>query len=346
MHSNAALCIKGPRLLLIMKRKELFWMLVPCLLFAGVAFWMRAREARMPSDGKFHLVIEKIETPPISAKDAADGYDTEVAVTLNFIGPKPAWWSQQSGGFGSSDQRECLFYEAEGSPKGKGKPAKIAPDFKNNPTIFYWRPSWNKSTSRYDVRFFLPLSKLPSRREQTVLRFPIAIEDGSVYPHKNLCEPVPLIFTVRQPKQIVKPADAPRNPLLEIVTAEVIKPTAAQQKTNGGYDTEVELQLQYLGSKDDTGAATGSDSVIDENGNPIIGGPGWRTSSGQSGNDQDHPILKYQLRLTTIPQTQRNVFVRLKYSRGDHWPLTVRVPLRENGTDLSGIVKAKPESTR
>lgn len=303
---------------------------------------MRAREAKLPpDDGRLGLVIEKIETRPIKAKDAASGYDTEVVAILNYKGPKPDWWGKQSGNYGSSGHQMRLFYEMN----GKKKVAKLPPDFKNEPEVFYWRPGWRNESGHYEARFFLQLSKLPPRAEKTVLRGPIAIEDSSTSPSTILTPQVPLVFTVRQPKQVVKLASVSRDPLLRILKAEVKKPTAVEQKTNGGYDTEVRISLLDLKPNDPGGATHGGDEIVDEKGNPINSKIGWGSSSGTEASDAQRPILRFACRLARIPRSQRHVFVKMKFAQGDRWPLIVRVPLRVNGKDIKGAVQAKPEST-
>ena len=324
-----------------MKRRELFWMLIPCLIFAGVALWMRAHEAKLPpDDGRIGLVIEKVETRPIGAKDAADGYDTEVVAILNYKGPKPDWWGKQSGNYGGSGHNAHLWYESN----GKKKLAKLPPAFKYEPEIFYWRPGWESDSERYEARYFLKLSTLPPRPEKTVLRGPIAIEDSSTSPSTILTPKVPLVFTVRGPKQVVKPAQVSRDPLLRITKTEVKKPSATEQKTNGGFDTEVQVSLLDLKPNDTGGASHGGDSIVDEKDNQISGGPGWSSSSGAQASEPHRPILRFSCRLKTYPRSQKNIFVKMKYSQSDRWPLIVRVPLRLKGKDLKGVVQAKQDT--
>lgn len=307
-----------------MRRKELFWMLIPCLLFAGVALFFRQREAHMPpDDGRFHLVIEKIEMPPISAKDAADGYDTEVNVTLNYRGPKPDWWGQQDGAWGDEDSKARLFYEAQGKPK----PVKMPPHFKENPDIFYWRPSWNKDTERYKARFFLKLSPLPVRSEKTVLRAPIIIETQT-YPHVDLSKAAPLIFTVRGPKETIKKPAVSTNPQLRVIKAEVLK-------QNGGFDTEVNVHLQDLSAADVKNSALGGYNFVDEKGQHISNSG---SSAFGSRGDSHRPIVYLQCQRAKMPKTQRHIYVEMKYSINDRWPLEIRVPIRENGKDLKGVI--------
>lgn len=317
-----------------MKRKELLLMLLPCLLFAGTAFWMRWREARWPSDGKFHLVIEKIETRPLSAKDAAEGYDTEVVAILNYVGPKAEWWGKQSGGVGDASSKARLFYEAD----GESKPVKMPPSFKEEPSIFYWRPSWKSQSARYEARFFLPLSKLPPRPEKTVLRGKIFIEDGSVYPHITLSESVPFAYTVREAKQLIPAPPVSRAPLLRVVKTHINRPNAAQQKLNGGYDTMVHVHLEDFGPMETTGSAIGGYYIVDEQGTTLHNSGG--SSSGSDTSNPRRPVLKFDCGLQALRRAQRNLFAKMKFSRGDRWPLIVKVPLRLNGKDLKGEVKA------
>ena len=317
-----------------MKRKELFLMLIPCLIFAGVALWQRAREANLPpDDGFFHLIIEKIEMRPIAAKDVADGYDTQVVATLNHSGPTPDWWGKQSGNYGSSDTKARLFYE----DKNLKRAVRLPPDFTAEPNIFYWRPSWKTDTKRYEARFFLQLSKLPPRAEKTVLRAPLIIENSDIWPHQDLSKAAPLVFTVREAKQVVKTPNVARDPLLRLIKAEIIKPTAAQQKASGGFDTEINVHLQDLGPNDATASASGGDSIVDENDTPIANNGGYSSGSRGSGR---RPVLHFECSLSRIAKSQRHVFVKMKFSRGDRWPLIVRVPIRQNGKDLKGRVQA------
>lgn len=331
-----------------MKRREILLMLLPCAFFALAALWMRVRETRNASldrNGPFRLVIEKIETRPISAKDAASGYDTEVAIVLNHSGQEPKWWGKQNGNFGtggssSSDPINVhLFYETA----GKRRLVKMPPDFKYEAELFYWRPGWKSDEKRYEARFFLKLAELPIRAEKTVLRGKVAIEDGSMSPHRKLCAPISFSFTVRQANQAIKKPLVSRDPGLTVRRIEIKKFSAAEQKTNGGYDTELNVYTFDHVNKG-SGDSSGGDKLLDEHGKEITNRPGWSMSHGVRSEAERRSVLNYQFRLKSIPRSEKNVNLKTNYSRADRWPLQIRIPLRRNGKDLSGNVQALPDT--
>lgn len=68
-----------------MKRKELFWMLIPCLLLIGFAIYLSRREVK---PGKFAVTIETMQIVPATPRDVARGYDTVVLTKVKMTGPR------------------------------------------------------------------------------------------------------------------------------------------------------------------------------------------------------------------------------------------------------------------
>src|SRR5215216_1704565 len=67
-----------------MKRREIAWMLLPCLLLAGVGWYFTKRNAR--TTGEFRVVVDKTSIEPITPREAADDFDTKVVIQAHSEG--------------------------------------------------------------------------------------------------------------------------------------------------------------------------------------------------------------------------------------------------------------------
>src|SRR4051794_13755166 len=56
-----------------MKRKELFWMIVPCLLLIGAGAYFSRRPAK-----EFRIVIDEVKQVPVTPYDISQGWDTRI----------------------------------------------------------------------------------------------------------------------------------------------------------------------------------------------------------------------------------------------------------------------------
>jgi len=345
-----------------MKRRELFWMLVPCLVFAGAALWLRPREAareaadetqRQADEARlrepFRLVAEKIERRPVSAKDAADGYDTKVVVTLGHKGVAPPWWdkgvsaiSDYWTGWGNSG---LLFYESGGKGAGKSRPVASPFDSRYRLGALYMRAARNSKTNKYEAFFLVTLRTLPPTREKIVLRTPVAIEDYSGSSNsrwKQLTSPVPVVCTVRGPRETIKAPAVSRDAQVDVTDVEIMKPSPAEQKTNGGFDTELQIHLldKKSASQGSGGAwdgdMWGSDKFLNGQEKEIL-----PYVYGESRIQEDAPnrrTLIYQLRLNAVARRVRDITSKSTFTRSDRWPLELRIPLRRNGKDVEGTL--------
>ena len=63
-----------------MKRKELFWMIVPCLLLIGVGTYFSRRPAK-----EFQIVIDEAKLMPATPLEVFKGYDTQLSVKTRLV---------------------------------------------------------------------------------------------------------------------------------------------------------------------------------------------------------------------------------------------------------------------
>ncbi|RYG59531.1 hypothetical protein EON80_25640 [bacterium] len=80
-------------------RRDLALMMSP-VIFLGLLGWaLRTRQAaQVVANQPFRLQIEKVSFVPVTPREAFDGYDTKVLLTLGHSGPTPAWWNTKSSG--------------------------------------------------------------------------------------------------------------------------------------------------------------------------------------------------------------------------------------------------------
>jgi hypothetical protein len=329
-----------------MKRRELLWMLLPCLLFAGIALWLRPQEKRTAErhsalealqarqNGPFELIIEKVEKRLIPAQDAFDGYDTQVVATLSHKGKKPAWWGTISSNYADNTGPAHLFrVQNDKARQTRGD-------------VLYWRPGFLQKTNKYEARFLLKLRQIPRTDDKIVLRANVAIEDASLPVNKAISPIVPLNFVARKPRQIISMPAVSRDPQVTIRKIEIKKLSAATQKAIGGKDTEVQVHVFDAGADaDNTNNNIGlyTPELVDDKGRVISPDKSWNSNISTKEGSGAERILVYELRLKSVSPKKRNVIYESKVSCGRRWPLSFRVPLRRKGRDLSGIVTALPE---
>lgn len=112
-----------------MKRKELIWMLVPCLIFAGVAayFTWRDKESSLPSirtTGPSSWRLVKTEHPPLTAQEVGAGYGDKLALYLvneGAVPPYKAGWDYRG------PQTQILALGLVTQKNGKEQPIKLKP---------------------------------------------------------------------------------------------------------------------------------------------------------------------------------------------------------------------------
>lgn len=351
-----------------MKRRELLWMLIPCLLFAGVALWLRPQEKQTEArnsalealqarqNGPFELIIEKVQKRPIPAQDAFDGYDTYVTATLGHKGKKPAWWGKISGNYTDNTGPAHLFRVRN------DKAAQMKDD------VYYWRPGFLQKTDKYEARFLLKLRQIPRTDDKIVLRANVAVEDAG-WPGKAISPIVPLNFVVRKPRQIISMPAVSRDPQVTIRKIEIRKLGAATQKAIGGGYAEVQVHLLDRGNDGSNttnnsiglytskqiiiyGGAAGTTNnsiglytpkLVDDKGRVISPDNSLNSHISIREGPGRQLLLVYKLRLKAVSPKERTVIYESKVSCGRRWPLSFRVPLRRNGRDLTGIVTALPE---
>src|SRR5688572_20945488 len=72
-----------------MKRRELFWMLVPCLLLIVAGVWLRGREKDVkPKRTDFRVELEEVKLIPPTPREVALDYDTVVLAKARMQGPR------------------------------------------------------------------------------------------------------------------------------------------------------------------------------------------------------------------------------------------------------------------
>lgn len=83
-----------------MKRKELFWMLVPCLALFGAGFYYSHR-----ANGSLRLITDEAVIAATSPREVAEGWDTKVRVKYHLTGIFPL----DTGSLNRSFPIECQF---------------------------------------------------------------------------------------------------------------------------------------------------------------------------------------------------------------------------------------------
>lgn len=351
-----------------MKRKELFWMLIPCLLFAGAAWWLRPREAQWERQEQLRqaqlnkplqLVVEKVERRAITPGQAQEGYDTQIIVTLNHKGKKPAWWGKISScgesGWTGAGNAGILFYES----KNQRRPVFIDSNSQYKMSAFYQRPVFNAKTDKYEAQFLMTLRHLPISKDKIVFRSPVAIEDCRPSPAKQLTPAVKVNYIIRQPYQKITMPKLSHNPQATVKSIEIKKLTLTEQQANGGIDTEIHLFIQGKV------AASGIPSL---NGDEFLNGKGKRVSpyvyvtgfisavpnigptmankpKSSKPSLQDEWIIQWKFQ--QMPAREKDVTLKMEYRHGDAWPMEIRIPMRRNGKDIQGLlapsqIKSKP----
>lgn len=309
-----------------MKRKELFWILLLCLLWIGTLARSQPPTSMIP----FQIVIEKIEFLPVTPLNWLSGYDTQVVLTLNHKGVAPAWWQQKGLCFYTRLRTPGLFYK---SKTGFVEvPVDLSKRFHHG--VEERMASWNKKKSRYEVRFSMRLSDLPKRSEPTVLRGRISCDDFISAPELEKCLGAPFEIVVRQSNQVVVPPQVSHDPMIEIARVEIEKYTpanAAQEK----YDTEVRIYWKDKGRTSDEIGLSGPTDMVDAKGQTILSSTkelpnfSWASGSNQQG-------AHYFLRLNAVPLKQSNIILKGTHSLYGRWPLQISITLRQNGKELKG----------
>ncbi len=314
-----------------MKRRELFWMLLPCLGLALFAIVLRNRPGATLIIGgaPFQMVVESVRREPVTAYEVSQGYDSSLKIVIGHKSDEPLWWGQQSGGFGSSGGARVLFEH-----EGKLRPIKLPPNFKAEPQVFYWRPTWNNEKKHYVARILTHLSDVPARPGRVVVQANLAIQSNMSTP---ISAPLWFSHVVRNAGENIKAPVVSRETGLIIEKVEIgpVPPVEAKSgvSISPGADTRIRIVL-LRARKENSGSAMGSADIIDEKGH------NWNMNSGSSGGSEEasadsdplrkrREFLTYECDLKQIPLSSGRVWLKTKYSSNNAWPLQIKIPLRD-----------------
>jgi hypothetical protein len=313
-----------------MKRKELLLILVASILLANSFHWLHAQlmpvEPREKPDN-VRLTIEKVEKRPIVPFNVAHGYDTQIVAVLNYSGPKPNWWGENHSLWTPrKTDIPHLFFESNNKKQMSAS------------KVMCWGANWNAKSQRYEAAFLLKLSGLPRRPEKTVLRANIGAEDY-FNPKRTILSPaVEVAYTVRQPNEIIKPPDIKRDPQLQLKKVTIIK----KKLPDGADDTFVTVELFDSGKQGEESDAKCLPDIVNERGESV----NW-------GGFHDDLTFLSERRFTLECWTalsecgkSPNLFMEVHFSRHGRWPLLIRIPLRRNGKNLRGTVKATAQPVK
>ncbi len=298
------------------------------------AFQAHAQPVATPP---FRLKIEKFERRSVTANDVAEGYETQLVAVLGGEGTPPDWWDDHS--FYSSSLiwgTSKLFYQSA----EKSRPVPVGKSFPDK--VSNWTPVWNAFTRQHEARYLFNLSDLPPSKERIVLRGKISLSDFSrskIESGSPQDSVVSFAYGVRGSGQIVAPIRVSRDPKVDITRVKIEKLDAPQFENSHKYDTLVRILVHDRNSAAPyVSLQPGYPKLVDEKGRQIPLKYHWFPVSDMGKSQPPQLAPEFRFLLSAIPATQKNIYIDTIWSPHDDWPLHLRIPLRRNGRDLSGLL--------
>ncbi len=294
-----------------MKRKELFWMLVPCLLFASAGVYFTKKPAPV-FPKKLHLEVET-KLVPATPRDVARGFDTVVLIQTKLTGPKAIDFTQKSPVYVVKSEEESIT-----DAQHRTIQVPLRGDF-----------STEDSTRHLLSQQMIHLIKLADVPMKTGDLYFHLVENRMLYqstPSRVLerTNNPPRNFLVRRAGQIIKPPVVKKYRPFKLIGIES-GPWPVPGFCN--YQLKIHIQrfepLQHL---------PGRGQVSIDNSQIIADGKTIADSSGESYSPTRNP-LEITKNLTIPPKCRDAKFKGL-LSINDCWPLPIEVELRKNGKDL------------
>lgn len=315
-----------------MKRKELFWMLVPCLILLVLAFVWRGRPgATLLINQPFAVVVEKVEKETLKPNEVADGWDTKLKITLRHQGLTPKWWGKPVEDSGSFEGVR-FYYE------DKGKQSAVKLSGHKNPFGNYllWKPVWNEESGRYEARLLLPLAKVAPHPGSVKVQARLDFQKNNA----PLCPPARLQYTARRPGEVVQVPQVSKNSHLRIEQTIIgdVPPSSAKTQSFP-VDTRITWKVRYFDTGEKTTYMLGvQPELYDEKGNLYDS----TRYGGARGVDKTNPISSAEadFDLKSIPRSAGVLTLRGKIGIGSYWPLEIAVPVR----DKQGRILKTPQA--
>ena len=182
-----------------------------------------------------HATVERITSP----RDIADGYDTKLAVYLDYAGQVPDWWTSDAMINHTFRGGDVLTY------------------VRNGKTLHFRRPDgssgvmggsghFDKERQRYVYKYSMRLAEVPVSDGPTFYKttlegsFTAREPDGKVNDSQVVeYAPLPISVQVRQPGEIVKVPPVSRRSLLRLQSVSITPPPTSYDKEA----TEVVIQV-------------------------------------------------------------------------------------------------------
>lgn len=330
-----------------MKRKELFWMLIPCLIFIAVALYFSRREEQKQQSlpqptpvptGPFALTIREIREVPVNADEVADGYDTKVRFLLGCTGKPPANWGKD--GFGT------LFSDPRVLVKKDGKWIRlfdnIGKEYKNH-GIGTSMNLFQKDKNAYLMFHLMRLHDIPPSFGDLNFKFDWYYQFGQstlsgvgpqsfAFLRKSRAPQATAELVVRQKGEIIKAPQVSHDPQIQLKKV-VVRPLTKNEKFEySGCDTKVEFHVFYSGplQRDDTYSPTriaGSIYVQDEKGEKYYFNHVITTESDDRATAR-RQIVPLYLDVKQVPLRKGKVTVHTQVQVGNNWPLDVQTIVR------------------
>jgi hypothetical protein len=304
-----------------MKRKELLWMIVPCLLLALFAIALRGRPgATLVLNEPFAVVVEKVEKETLEPGEVGDGWDTKLKITLNHKGPKPKWWGQPVYEAGSNYGAR-LFYDND----GKQSAIKMLPPGNPLGDHMVWRPRWDEASQRYIARLLLPLAKVPPKDGSVKVQARFDFENNN----KQLCPPARLEQVVRRPGEIARVPQVSQNSHLRVENVAIGDAPPAHLSANGyKADTRIVWKLRYDSKGEDTTYLVSEDVLLyDEKG--TFHTPNYSEGGSVLSSEKTTSSVVTDFDLKSIPRSAGALTLRGTLRIGSYWPLKINIPIRD-----------------
>ena len=303
-----------------MKRKELFLMLIPCLILAGIgAYFTRKPAPVFPA--KLNLVVET-KLVPVAPRDVARGFDTAVLIQTKLTGPKTIDFTDNTV-FSFPLQEETSITDAQ----GKRLDVPVVGDYSTEDKTPY--------SLSYQVTYLMKLGDAPPKT-------------GDLFLHLALNR---MIYQNSTGRQIGSTKNLPSDLLVRGAGEKIRVPTVKKYRPfkllglesgpkpwimGSNYDLTFYIDrfepLQHLPGRGQIGL---DKSQIIADGKIIP------TNSGHSWNADRNPlgITKH----LTIPPKCRNAKFKGLLSINDCWPLPIEIELRKNGKNIVRPMPKLPE---
>ena len=298
-----------------MKRRELFWMIVPCLLLAGAGIYFARRDApRAPE--KFGVLLDEVKLVPATPRDVARGYDTVVLAKARMVGPATMDFSDSK-----TRNHQIWFETAVVDSKGRAV-----------------QPVDNAGFATHDIKpryyaqqtsFPLKLSKVPSAAGPVFFQVQARGEIWNASVTKPLNEAVSPTkkLQVRRAGETVKPPKVSKYRPFKVLGFQII-PEAGTANCSLVIFAELFEPLQRV---------EGRGQISIDNARIIADVKTIAANSGHGYTPGNNPIdITKNL---TLPAQCRHAVFKGDLSINDCWPLPIEVELRKDG---KAIIRPKP----